>query len=106
MKTEFEPQDIQSIASAVAEIIKPMLTRNIKQEKGETIFDVKELAEYLKVDESWIYNKSHLREIPHFKIGKYIRFKKSAIDKWIESETIRPLQSLQVLKTKRCPADC
>ena len=97
MKTELESQDIQMIATTVVALLKPLLKSHSKVE-DDRIFDAQGLVEYLKVDKSWIDRQIQLKNIPYFKCGKYNRFKKSAIDKWIESETIRPLQPLQVLK--------
>ena len=94
MKTEFEQTDIHAIASAVAEIIKPLRARNIKQESVDAILDAQGLADYLQLDISWIHRQVQLKTIPYFKAGKYLRFRKSAIDKWIDKETINPLSSL------------
>ena len=90
MKTELEHNDIEIIAQQVADKLKPLLCKSSKQ-TDETIFDVKGLAQHLKVNESWVYNQVHLKNIPYFKCGKYPRFKKSAIDKWIEQETVQPI---------------
>ncbi|MDA8171858.1 MAG: helix-turn-helix domain-containing protein [Nitrospiraceae bacterium] len=98
MKTELEPQDIEAIAQRVAEILRPMLARN-NRPADDTIFDVQGLAAYLRVDESWVYKQVSLKAIPHFKAGKYTRFKKSAIDRWSEERTIRPIPLLNRLKT-------
>ena len=46
-----------------------------------------ELASYLKVNKQWVYQKVHSKGIPHFHVGKYPRFRKSIIDKWLENET-------------------
>ena len=94
MKSELERTDIEAIAREVAELVKPLLNVKAKTET-DTIFDVKGLAEYLKMDKSWVYNRAHLKTIPHFKIGKYLRFKKSAIDKWFEKESVNPIPSLR-----------
>ena len=90
MKTELEHNDIELIARQLADKLKPLLCKCPKP-TDETIFDVKGLAQHLKVNESWVYNQVHLKNIPYFKCGKYPRFKKSAIDKWIEQETVQPI---------------
>lgn len=100
MKAELEPQDIEAIAQRVVELLKPMLT-GIGKHEDDVIFDVQGLAEYLKVDTSWVYKKVSLKEIPHFHAGKYPRFKKSAIDKWIETQTVRPIPPLKLVKNAR-----
>jgi len=42
-----------------------------------------ELAEHLGVKLSTIYNWSHIGLLPTTKIGKFIRFRKKAIDEWL-----------------------
>ncbi len=94
-----EPQDTDVIAKRVVDILKPILIQNSKSD-NDRIFDAQGLADYLKVNKSWIDKQVQLKYIPYFKCGKYNRFKKSAIDKWIDNETIRPLQPLQVIKNR------
>jgi excisionase family DNA binding protein len=92
MKAELEMNDVKVLAREVIKLLQPLIVQANKSEP-DTIFDVKELAAYLKVDTSWIYNRVHLVAIPYFKCGKYTRFKKSVIDKWIEQATIKPILS-------------
>jgi excisionase family DNA binding protein len=98
MKAELESHDIDAIAYKVVELIKPMLSGNDRQRQEDLIFDVKGLSEYLKVDTSWIYKHVSLKSIPHFKVGKYTRFRKKDIEKWIESHKIPSLTPLKLLK--------
>jgi excisionase family DNA binding protein len=101
MKTELEERDIEAIAQRVSEIIKPMLTHAQRQDEKDTVLDVKGLAEYLRVKESWVYQQIHAHSIPYFKVGKYPRFKKREIDRWMESKAVRPIPALKVIKTRR-----
>lgn len=91
MKSEFEPKDIQLIAEKVVELIKPMLSGNGKGEKEDTVLTPETLSNYLQVDITWVYKQVSLKAIPYFKSGKYTRFKKSAIDKWIKTKSIEPI---------------
>jgi excisionase family DNA binding protein len=100
MKTELEERDIEAIAQRVSEIIKPMLTHAQRQDEKDTVLDVKGLAEYLRVKESWVYQQIHAHSIPYFKVGKYPRFKKREIDRWMESKAVRPIPALRVVKTR------
>ena len=43
------------------------------------------LPNYLNVKKSYIYEKIHVKEIPHNKIGKFPRFRKNEIDIWIRN---------------------
>lgn len=100
MKSEIEPQDIEAIAQGVLELLKPLLSRLEKCDEEDTILDVKGLAKYLRVDSSWVYKQVSLKTIPFFKTGRYTRFKKAHIDRWIESQTTRPIPTVKLVKTK------
>lgn len=50
------------------------------------IMTLKEVAEFLKLSELSLYRLLRERKIPAFKIGQQWRFKKSALDKWIEDK--------------------
>lgn len=99
MKTELEPQDIEAIAQRVVDLLKPMLRGNEDSGK-EQIFDVNGVAEYLHVDPSWVYKQVSLKTIPHFKTGKYPRFRKRDIDRWTDNQTSRPIPALKQVKTR------
>lgn len=86
MKTELEPQDIEAIAKRVVELLKPILSSNGKNSGEDTIFDKEALADYLRVKIKWIYEQTHLKTIPFIKMSnKQLRFKKSHIDKWLDT---------------------
>ncbi len=68
----------------VVERLKPLFS-NSHDPKGDELMDVKALASYLKVKESWIYEKIHKREIPFNKCGKFPRFRRKHIDIWLEN---------------------
>ncbi|MCK5504421.1 MAG: helix-turn-helix domain-containing protein [Thermodesulfovibrionia bacterium] len=88
MKAELENADIEFIASKVAELLKPMLSTNAGNVDIDPIFDVEGLADYLRVSKKWIYERTHLKEIPHIKINGTLRFRKKKIDKWLESYNV------------------
>jgi excisionase family DNA binding protein len=79
MKTILDQEDVELIAQRVVEMIKPLLCA--KEESGEVIFSVEELAEYLRVSVKWVYE--HTCDLPYFKLGGLLRFKKTEIDKAI-----------------------
>jgi excisionase family DNA binding protein len=85
MRATLDQEDLDQIARRVAEIITPLLST--KSDGDEPFFDVPALAAYLRVDESWIYQQVHLRKIPYYKLGKYVRFNKQEIADW--SKTLK-----------------
>ena len=99
MKFEIEPRDIESIAQRIAEIVRPLVLHQKENEK-DVIFDVSGLAGYFHVNRGWVYKQVSLKAIPFFKAGKFPRFRKRDIDRWMESRSVRPIPPLKVIKTR------
>ncbi|RDI56277.1 helix-turn-helix domain-containing protein [Flavobacterium glaciei] len=51
--------------------------------------NVKEVSKYLNLSVSAIYKLTSTSEIPHYKNGKRLYFKKEDIDEWIFSKRIK-----------------
>ena len=66
--------------------MRPLLVPK-KGEDEDAIFTPEQLAGYLQVTKQWVYERVALGEIPYAKVGKYLRFRKSAIDRWVESQS-------------------
>jgi excisionase family DNA binding protein len=69
---------------------------------------VKELSEYLKLSDSAIYKLTFTNQIPHYKSGKKLYFKKVDIDKWLDTKRIKTIDEIEEIafdylnkKTKR-----
>jgi predicted DNA-binding transcriptional regulator AlpA len=101
MKIELEQSDIQAIAEKVVELMKPYLSQRSDLQE-HTIFDVPGLCEYLHVTPKWIHERTHLKQIPHYKLSnKQLRFRKKDIDKWLSStrtSAINPLPKVRLIK--------
>lgn len=52
----------------------------------DSILTVKEVAEYLKVNERTIYRLATEKKIPAFRVGASWRFRKEEVDGWIASQ--------------------
>jgi len=46
------------------------------------LLDAGEVAQILRVPRSWIY--SHLSELPVIRLGRYVRFRRSEIERFLE----------------------
>lgn len=49
--------------------------------------NIVEVAKLLRVPVSWVYERARRRsfdQIPHFKLGKYLRFSEKEIVDWLE----------------------
>jgi len=53
------------------------------------IMTVKQVAEYLQMDEHTVYKLARSGQIPSIKIAGQWRFKKDVIDKWISEEALK-----------------
>lgn len=49
------------------------------------ILTLEELCGYLKVKPSWVYFKTHQGVLPHFKVGRHLRFEKTKILEYLRS---------------------
>jgi excisionase family DNA binding protein len=46
-------------------------------EKGGRLYTVSQAAQRLRMHETWLYERTRRKVIPHRKLGKYIRFTES-----------------------------
>jgi len=53
-------------------------------DKEEKLMTVKEVAEYLRLDEHTVYRMARKGEIPAYKVAGQWRFKKKMIEEWLE----------------------
>lgn len=100
------PELIKALGDYVVERLKPMVMGVYKRD-NDTILDVKSLASYLHVNENWIYQRTRKHEIPFIKKGKYLLFRKSAIDAWLNQDAVKPLPAFKILKNDKIrQSDC
>jgi excisionase family DNA binding protein len=45
--------------------------------------DIKAVERYTGLPRSWLYAKAAAGEIPHLKVGKYLRFRLSEVEAWL-----------------------
>lgn len=46
------------------------------------LLDAAEVAQILRVPRSWVY--SHLQELPAIRLGRYVRFRRSEVERFLE----------------------
>lgn len=52
--------------------------------KNEKLLAIGDLSAYLRIKPKTLYSKVESGEIPHYKIGHLIRFRKSEVEVWLE----------------------
>lgn len=55
------------------------------EENRRGVIGVDELAEYLAVPSSWIYDNHHRLGLPAIRLGRHLRFRKDDVDAWLEA---------------------
>ena len=49
-----------------------------------SLLTAQELADHLRVPLSWVHDNVRRRGIPHFKVGRHLRFRLHEVEDWIE----------------------
>lgn len=93
MRSELEQTDIEAIANLLLRELSPLLTEGRGVVDRKEILDVPGVAEYLGVEESWIYKQVQYKAIPYFKIGKYLRFRLKDLERWISEQAVPAVSS-------------
>lgn len=57
-----------------------------------------EVAALLGVTTAWVYDRARKRRIPHLRLGRYIRFRREALDAWIEEVEASSCESHRTLR--------
>lgn len=96
--------DVQAIATAVVQMLKPQLVKGQEVKDDDVVMGVPELAEYLGMSEKWVYDQTGSRRIPYFKLGSILKFRKTVIDRWLRSFDVPAVDqpsALSKLKSRR-----
>jgi excisionase family DNA binding protein len=52
----------------------------------QNLIGIKEMASKLNVPISWLYSRTRTNDIPHYKVGKYVRFNESEVWEWLKKK--------------------
>ena len=53
--------------------------------QDSVLLDAEDVAQILRVPRSWVY--SHLKELPVIRLGRYVRFRRSEIERFLEQRS-------------------
>ena len=67
--------------------------------KSEKFWTVSEASLFLSVKPSTIYQWVHLKEIPHYKIGRIVRFRRRDLEAWVEGLRLKENESEKKVRT-------
>lgn len=52
----------------------------------EPFITVATLSRLLGVPSSWVYERTATGDIPHYRVGRYVRFRVSEVEAWLADE--------------------
>jgi excisionase family DNA binding protein len=55
----------------------------IHQQSTDPLLTADEVAALLRVTKAWVYAQTRARQIPHVPLGRYVRYRRSAVIDWI-----------------------
>jgi excisionase family DNA binding protein len=62
------------------------------------LINVKELSEYLNINQKTIYHYVETLQIPHLKINSLVRFDLEKIELWLESKNVKTYNNTKAEK--------
>lgn len=68
---------------------------------NDDVLTIREVADYLKVNEKIVYGLAQKRRIPAFKVGGQWRFRRGDLDAWISAQTSGAAVDPSALKATR-----
>jgi excisionase family DNA binding protein len=56
------------------------------------LLNVSDVAAVLGVRRMWVYAHAASGDLPHLRIGRFIRFRRADLDDWLQTREARPKQ--------------
>jgi excisionase family DNA binding protein len=50
---------------------------------SDPLLTADEVADLLRVTRAWVYSETRARRIPHVRLGRYVRYRRSAVEAWV-----------------------
>ena len=79
------PETVMAVAQELARLIIGFLQKLLQEAQAaqnRSLLTPEEVAQYFQVNRQWVYERTSKNEIPHLKVGKYLRFEQQTIKRW------------------------
>ena len=79
------PETVMALAQEIARLIIGFLQKLLQEAQAaqkRALLTPEEVAQYFQVNRQWVYERTSKNEIPHRKVGKYLRFDWPEIERW------------------------
>lgn len=71
------------------------LRRRARPSGAEVLLVAGEVAEMLRVTTAWVYAETRANRLPHVRLGRYVKYRESAIRAWLAEEEQRIAKELR-----------
>ena len=51
----------------------------------DRLLTAEDVAELMRVTRAWVYAETRRNAIPHLRLGRYVRYRRSAIEAWMRA---------------------
>ena len=58
--------------------------------EDEPLLTADEVASLMRVTTAWVYAESRRNALPHVRLGRYVRYRRSAIERWLDESQRGP----------------
>ena len=79
------PETVRAVAVEIARWLIEYLQKWLQEAQSaqeRALLTPEEVAQYFQVNRQWVYERTSKNEIPHMKVGKYLRFEQQEIKRW------------------------
>lgn len=63
------------------------------RDREDRLMTAKEVAQYLRLDEHTVYRMARRGEIPAYKVAGKWRFRRGALEQWLESQGVQQAET-------------
>src|SRR5262249_29476584 len=99
-KTRENTREIHRKTHRISENLFFAMTDATEIQAADELLTVEDVAALLKVNPSWVYDRTsptHRGRLPHIRLGRYIRFERSAVLEFIQRQRKGYLGSRRVV---------
>lgn len=79
------PETVRALAQEIGRWIIGYLQKWLQEAQAaqeRALLTPEEVAQYFQVNRQWVYERTSKNEVPHLKVGKYLRFEQQTIKRW------------------------
>ena len=52
---------------------------------ADKLLTAEEVADLMRVTRAWVYAETRRNALPHLRLGRYVRYRRSAIEEWMRT---------------------